>query len=212
MKLACEGTRLATEHALKGAMVMNVGGGFHHAFSDHGEGFCVYADGAVAIKDARRCGALAESDKVLMIDLDAHRGNGFESIFRDDPAVEMFDMYNFQVYPGIYEGDMDEFPFIIPLKNKVNDEVYLNALKEELPRFMEKNAQPKLVFYNAGSDILAGDNLGNLNVSYDGVVERDRYVIEMLAAMNVPTVIMTSGGYTNDSYKLVASLASMVIK
>jgi len=211
MKLACEGTRLATQYALDDTMVMNVGGGFHHAYADHGEGFCVFADVAIAIQDARNNGSLAVDDKVLMIDLDAHRGNGFESIVKNDPAVEIFDMYNFQVYPGIHEGDMDDFPFMIPLKNKINDDIYLSALKEELPRFMQANEKPRLVFYNAGTDILAGDALGNLNVSFEGVVERDRYVIDMLSSLNVPTVIVTSGGYTKDSYKLIASLAAMVV-
>lgn len=210
MRFACEGTRLAVQYALDNTMVMNIGGGFHHAFADHGEGFCVFADAAVAIHDARKSGALTIDDKVLMIDLDAHRGNGFESIFKHDPAVEMFDMYNFQVYPGIHEGNMDDFPFMIPLKNKMNDDVYLSALKEELPRFMQANENARLVIYNAGTDILAGDALGNLNISFDGVVERDRCVIDMLSIMNVPTVIVTSGGYTKDSYKLIASLASMV--
>lgn len=212
MKLACEGTRLATQYALEGVMVMNVGGGFHHAYAEHGEGFCVFSDAAIAIQDARDNGSLAADDKVLMIDLDAHRGNGFESIFKNDPAVEIFDMYNFQVYPGLHEGDIDEFPFMIPLKNKTNDDVYLDALKEELPLFMQANERPRLVFYNAGTDILAGDALGNLNVSFDGVIERDRYVIDMLSNMNIPTVIMTSGGYTKESYKLIASLAGMLGK
>ena len=80
MRYACEGTRLATQYALDGAMVMNMSGGYHHAFADHGEGFCVYADAAVAIADARARGLLHNTDKVIMIDLDAHRGNGFNSI------------------------------------------------------------------------------------------------------------------------------------
>lgn len=211
MKLACEGTRLATQNALEGAMVMNVGGGFHHAYADHGEGFCVFADAAIAIQDARNNGALAVEDKVLMIDLDAHRCNGFESIFKNDAAVEIFDMYNFQVYPGMHEGSIEDFPFMVPLKNKVNDDIYFSVLKEELPKFMDANEKLRLVFYNAGTDILAGDALGNLNVSFEGVIERDRYVINMLSNMNIPTVIVTSGGYTKESYKLIASLAGMVV-
>lgn len=211
MKFACEGTRLAARYALEDAVVMNIGGGFHHAFADHGEGFCIFSDVAVAIKDARNNGLLDVSDKVMMIDLDAHRGNGFESIFKNDASVDIFDMYNFQVYPGMHEGEMDDYPFMIPLKNNVNDDVYLSVLKNELPRFMASNNKPKLAFYNAGTDILAGDSLGNLNVSYDGVVERDRFVIEMLSSMDIPTVIVTSGGYSKESYKLIASLASMII-
>jgi histone deacetylase 11 len=212
MKFACEGTRLATRYALEGAMVMNMGGGFHHAYSTHGGGFCVFADAAIAIKEARRSNLLAANDKVVMIDLDAHRGNGFESIFSNDDSIELFDMYNFQVYPGMHEGELDDYPFMIPLKNKTNDDAYLSILKQELPKFMAANDKPKLAFYNAGTDILVGDPLGNLSVSYNGVIERDRYVIEILLNMNIPTVIVTSGGYSQASYKLIASLASMIIK
>lgn len=212
MRYASEGTRLAVKYALDNAMVMNVGGGFHHAYAAHGEGFCVFADAAVAIADSRYHGLLDTNDKVLMIDLDAHRGNGFESVFKNDSSVDIFDMYNFQMYPGMHNGDVDDFPFMIPLKSRTGDDVYLSVLKEELPKFMQANHKPKLVFYNAGSDILAGDSLGDLNVSYEGVVERDKFVIELLSSIGIPTVIMTSGGYTKDSYKLIANLANMVIK
>ena len=211
MKLACEGTRLATRVALGGTMVMNIGGGFHHAHATHGEGFCVFADVAIAILDARKNGALKDSDKILMIDLDAHRGNGFESIFRNDSTVEIFDMYNFQVYPGMHEGDLDDLPFMLPLKNKTNDDVYLSVLKEELPKFLSQNETAKLIFYNAGTDILADDPLGNMSVSYEGIVEREKFVVKALSKINVPSVVVTSGGYTKTSYKLVAELAKMVI-
>ena len=212
MRLACEGTRLATEYALKGALAMNVGGGFHHAFTDHGEGFCVFADAALAIDYVRKSGLLKSDDTIVMIDLDAHRGNGFQAIFAKDPAVRIFDMFNFQVYPGMFEGDMDQYPFMIPLKAHSSDEVYLGVLKEELPGFLAMDEPPKLAFYNAGSDILASDPLGNLGVSYDGVIERDKYVIESLVSRGIPTVIMTSGGYTKQSYQLIAALAQTVIR
>lgn len=213
MKYACEGTRLATEHALADkTMVMNMGGGYHHAFSDHGEGFCVFADAAVAIADARKRDALAEYDKVLMIDLDAHRGNGFNAIAAKDDSIDMFDMYNFQTYPGLHEGDVDETPFMIPIKRQTTGDAYLAILKEELPKFMDAAGEPKLVFYNAGTDILSGDRLGHLKVGFDEVIARDRYVIDLLKSKSIPTVIMTSGGYTKESYKLVATQAAMVIE
>ena len=212
MKFACEGTRLATEYALdNNTMVMNMGGGYHHAFADHGEGFCVYADAAVAIADARQRQALDTSDKVLMIDLDAHRGNGFNAIAEQDEAIEVYDMYNFQAYPGMHNGDVDQYPYMIPLKSRMSGETYLKILKEELPKFLENEGKAKLVFYNAGTDILNGDRLGNLAVEFAAVVERDRYVIELLKSKGIPTVIMTSGGYTKESYQLVAKQAAMVI-
>jgi histone deacetylase 11 len=101
MRLATQGTIQAVERALEGCVVFNLGGGYHHAFADHGEGFCIYADVAIALTRARRTGCLNATDHILVIDLDAHRGNGTENIFRDDPNVHFFDMYNFQIYPAI---------------------------------------------------------------------------------------------------------------
>ena len=212
MRYACEGTRLATQYALDGAMVMNMSGGYHHAFADHGEGFCVYADAAVAIADARARGLLHNTDKVIMIDLDAHRGNGFNSIADTENQVDVFDMYNFQAYPGLQQGNADMYPYRIPFKSQISDEAYLQILKTELPKFIYSAGAPRLAFYNAGTDILQGDHVGNLNVSYAGVVERDRYVLELLKSMNIPAVIMTSGGYTQQSFKLVANQAALLFE
>ena len=192
-------------------MIMNLGGGYHHAFADHGEGFCFFADAALSIINCRDKKLLNSDDTILMIDLDAHRGNGFESFVKDDVTVKNFDMYGFQTYPGIHEGDIDEFPYMIPLKSGMNDETYLNILNRDLVKFLDEHNDAKLVFYNAGNDILMSDPLGGLNISYDGVVNRDKFVIEELTKRNIPTVIMTSGGYTKDSHKLIADLAKTVI-
>ena len=210
-KYACQGTWLATQKAIQESKIaMNVGGGYHHAFTDHGEGFCFFADAALAIINARKQGLLAADDEVLMIDLDAHRGNGFESFFREDRAVKNFDMYNFQTYPGMHEGDVDDYPFMVPLRAGMQGPEYLKALQEEITPFLKSAQSPKLAFYNAGTDILHGDTLGGLNVSFDEVVERDRYIIQQLSGRGIPTVVMTSGGYAKDSYKLVAKLAQTI--
>jgi len=213
VKLACEGTLLAAEQALTHqSIAMNLGGGYHHAFADHGEGFCFYADAALSIINSRDKGLLKKDDTVLMIDLDAHRGNGFESVTEHDSTIKNFDMYGFQSYPGLHNGEPDEYPYMIPLKSAMNDETYLNILEKELVKFLDANANAKLVFYNAGNDILASDPLGGLKVSYAGVVKRDEFVIQQLRKRNIPTVVMTSGGYTSESHKLIAQLAKIVIK
>ena len=212
MKLACAGTILAAETALtERAIAMNFGGGFHHAFADHGEGFCFFADAALSIADIREKGLLTADDKVLMIDVDAHRGNGFESLMGKDLSVSNFDMYSFQTYPGLHHGEPDDYPYMIPLKLKMEDTFYLNILEMELVKFLDDNKDAKLAFYNAGNDILDADPLGGLNVSADGVIKRDRYVIEQLVKRNLPTVVMTSGGYTKQSHQLIAALAGTVI-
>ena len=142
-----------------------------------------------------------------MIDLDAHRGNGFESFYTDDPNVRMFDMYNMQIYPGLHPGDPDEFPFLIPMRSNLGADEYLNTLTSELPEFLAANADARLAFFNAGTDILATDRLGGLNVEYQAVQERDRFVVDQLRSRNIPTVILTSGGYSSESYRLIADLA-----
>jgi histone deacetylase 11 len=96
MRLAVQGTVLATQCALEGNVAMNFAGGYHHAFRDHGEGFCLFADVPVAIESQRALGRLRTDDRVVVIDLDAHRGNGFESILEADPAVSILDVYNAQ--------------------------------------------------------------------------------------------------------------------
>jgi histone deacetylase 11 len=213
IRLATQGTLMATELALReSAIVMNMGGGFHHAFADHGEGFCFFADAALAILHARSAGLIAGNDHVLMIDLDAHRGNGFESFFIKDEFVTIFDMYNFQNYPGLHTGDVDDYPYMIPVRSGITGSEYLRILEEDFPPFLTSINKPKLAFYNAGTDILKGDPLGQLNVEYENVVKRDQYVIQKLKEVGVPTVVMTSGGYTKESFKLIAALAETVIK
>lgn len=211
IKLACKGTLIATELALKERLIaMNVGGGFHHSFSDHGEGFCFFADAVLSILISRENGLIGKKDKILMIDLDAHRGNGFEDLTHNDPTIKNFDMYNFQTYPGLHTGELDDYPYMIPLKNGMEGEQYLNILKTELKKFLLENGDASLIFYNAGSDILDSDPLGGLKVSFDDVVKRDKFVLEQLTRKNIPTVVMTSGGYTQKSYLLIAELAKIV--
>ena len=213
IKLATLGTILAAEYALKNnEIVMNIGGGYHHAFSDHGEGFCFFADAALSLVNSRDSGLLKKTDTVLMIDLDAHRGNGFESVTENDATVKNFDMYGFQTYPGLHEGDPDKYPYMIPLKSGIKDDVYLNILETELTKFIDENADAKLVYYNAGNDILDIDPLGGLSVSYEGVIKRDKFVIDKLTKRGLPTVVMTSGGYTKQSHELIAELAKIIVE
>jgi histone deacetylase 11 len=214
MKFAVQGTVLATEVALRtGAMVMNFGGGFHHAFRDHGEGFCIYADMALAIADQRAAGRLRSEDQIMVIDLDAHRGNGFEDIVELDGAVHVFDVYNSQIYPGLLpHWDPDAKPFIIPVLPMTNDQDYRNILTTDLPKFFEHVGSAKLAFYNAGTDIVSGDPIGRLDVSPEAVTARDRLVIDMLASRRIPTVILPSGGYTKISHKLIAEMALYLVR
>jgi histone deacetylase 11 len=211
LKLACSGTVLAAEAALTNkSIAMNFGGGYHHAFADHGDGFCFFGDAALSIINSRQKGLLSAHDKILMIDLDAHRGNGFESIMGKDTAVRIFDIYNFQTYPGLYPGDPDNYPYLIPLKAGIRDDEYLDILKTELVKFLDENNDARLVLYNAGNDIFEKDRLGKLSVSYNGVLKRDKFVLEQLTMRHLPTAVMTSGGYTRTSHQFIAELAKSI--
>lgn len=210
-RFATAGTLEAARLALTGCMAMNIGGGFHHAFADHGEGFCFFADAALAIETLRAEDKLSPTSNIVMIDLDAHRGNGFTSFYEDDKHVGIFDLYNMQVYPGLKEGDPEDFPWIIPMRAGLGSSEYLQLVEAELPRFLDHWQQPALAFYNAGTDVLSTDKLGALNVSYDAVKTRDRFVVDLLRKKSIPTVTMTSGGYSKESYQLIAALASYLI-
>ena len=203
MKWAVSGTILAAELAFEHKLCFNIGGGFHHAHADKGEGFCLFADIPIAIESLRQKNMLDQSDKVLIIDLDVHRGNGFESIYAQDTSIQFFDMYNFQIYPGLYEDDETRFPYLIPVKSKSTGNDYLDTLKNELPKFIAENSDAKLVFYNAGTDPYAGDKLGSLNLSAEDILDRDKIVLNSMKSANIPTVMVTSGGYSKKSYQLI---------
>lgn len=214
MRMACAGTLLAMRHALQQqAVAMNLGGGFHHAFRDHGEGFCIFADVAAALATVRAQGLLAADDPVAIVDLDAHRGNGVWDLCGSDPSVSVLDLYNAQVYPGLFPGSIEEFPFQVPFKAGTSDDAYLATLREELPSFLASMPRkPALAIYNAGTDVLAGDPVGRLAVSADGVVARDAMVLDTLSGQGIPTVIVVSGGYTSKSHELIAQLAHRVMQ
>lgn len=208
MRLATRGTLLAAARALAGEDAMNFAGGYHHAFRDRGEGFCLFADVALAIAYHRGSGRLGPDDRVAVLDLDAHRGNGFSSIVAGDARIAVLDVFNFQVYPGLGDVDVEAEPFMIPVHARTSDDAYLGLVREALPRFLERAGAVRLAFYNAGTDVLAGDRVGGLRISPQGVATRDRLVVDALAARGIPMVVTTAGGYTGSSHALIAQLAA----
>jgi histone deacetylase 11 len=137
-------------------------------------------------------------------------------VFAYDPGVFLFDLYNRDIYPHDTEArrriDCD-----LPVPSGYDDSRYLATVTKELPRFLDalcapgKN-KPRLAFYNAGTDVLAGDPLGRMNVSADGIYERDRFVIDAVTRRGIPCVVLPSGGYTRQSYRLVARTAAWVLE
>ena len=179
--LACGGTLLAARHALERGVGLHAGGGAHHAFRSHGEGYCALNDIAVAI---RVLGARA-----AVIDLDVHQGNGTAAIFAGDPSVFTFSMHQRDLYPIPKErGSLD-----VELPAGCGDAEYYDALRRSLRAVMD--FKPDLVIYQAGVDVWERDRLGGLKLTERGVLDRDAAVRETCALHGVPVAVTLGGGY-----------------
>jgi acetoin utilization deacetylase AcuC-like enzyme len=186
-RVAAGGTLLAARTALKDGMAANLAGGTHHAFADHGEGFCVINDVAIAICRLRETGLM---ERATIIDLDVHQGNGTAAIFEADDDVFTFSMHGERNYPlAKMRSSLD-----VPLNDGTGDSEYLDALDRHLPAVLD-HAAPELVFYVAGVDVAAGDRYGKLALSDEGIRQRDRMVIEAVRGRDVPLVVVLAGGY-----------------
>ncbi|GAO41252.1 histone deacetylase family protein [Flavihumibacter petaseus] len=183
-----QGTIDCCLHALHGGVALNIAGGTHHAFADHGEGFCLLNDFAVAANYLLHAGV---AKKVLIIDLDVHQGNGTASIFSNNPDVFTFSMHGGNNYPFHKENsDVD-----IPLEDGISDTAYLGILHEALPPVIAA-FQPDFAFYLSGVDILATDRFGKLKVTAAGCSARDRFVFSALKTAGIPVTVAMGGGYS----------------
>lgn len=190
-----EGFRLMTGGTIEAArkifapartVAVHLGGGFHHAFPGHGEGFCLFNDVAVAIRLLQREGLITSA---AVIDCDVHHGNGTAFIFERDPSVFTFSIHQQHNYPAFKpRGSLD-----IGLEDGADDRTYLTALERALPRVLER--LPDVIFYLAGADPYKDDQLGGLSLTMDGLRRRDRLVLETAGAARVPVVVALAGGY-----------------
>jgi acetoin utilization deacetylase AcuC-like enzyme len=186
-RLASGGTLLAARAALEDGLAGNLAGGTHHAFADHGEGFCVINDVAIAAAKLRAEGAV---ERAAVIDLDVHQGNGTAAIFESVEEVFTFSMHGERNYPlAKMRSNLD-----VPLRDGAGDAEYLDTLQRHLPGVLERS-QADLAFYLAGVDVAAGDRYGKLALTEEGIRQRDRCVIETVRAGGVPLVIVLAGGY-----------------
>jgi len=192
--LGSGGTLLAGREALRSGWAMNLGGGFHHAYPDHAEGFCYLNDVSIAVRCLKEAGKVK---RVLICDLDLHQGNGTAWIFRDDPEVFTFSMHQERLYPPKERSDLD-----IGLDNGVGDATYLRLLEEHLPELLEMH-RPDLVFYLAGADPYQDDQIGDLALSIEGLRRRDRTVIQLARRHRIPLAVVLAGGYAPDVWKTV---------
>ncbi|CAF1094030.1 unnamed protein product [Rotaria sp. Silwood1] len=196
------GTVLAGKLALERGWSINIGGGFHHCSSDSGGGFCAYADITLLIINLFTYYS-NQIKKVLIIDLDAHQGNGYERDFMNDDRVYIMDMYNRQIYPHDHQAK-NAIRCKIELENYTNDKIYLRLLHINLEKCLNE-FQPNFIVYNAGTDILQGDPLGNLDITPEGIIIRDEIVFsKCIRERNIPIVMCTSGGYQRTNARIIA--------
>jgi acetoin utilization deacetylase AcuC-like enzyme len=189
------GTLGAARAALREGAAANLAGGTHHAFADHGEGYCIFNDIVITLRRLRAEGGV---ERFLIIDLDVHQGNGTAALCQADSGAFTFSMHGENNYPTRKETSSWD----IALPNGTTDERYLETLARALPCLPERCA-PDLIFYQAGVDVLADDRFGKLALSMTGIAERDRLVCELARTAGLPLVMTLGGGYARHINRIV---------
>jgi acetoin utilization deacetylase AcuC-like enzyme len=190
------GATIAAAHAaLSEGIGANLAGGTHHACIDHGEGYCIWNDAAIAARDLQARGLVS---RVLIVDCDVHQGNGTAQITYNDPTIFTFSIHGEKNFPyRKFPSDLD-----IGLPDRLTDEPYLDLVEEGLRRAIFY-ANADLAIYIAGADPYERDRLGKLSISKIGLARRDRIVIEMLREAGLPVAIAMGGGYASDINDIV---------
>jgi acetoin utilization deacetylase AcuC-like enzyme len=195
-----QGTIWGCEKALETGIAFNIAGGTHHAYSNRGEAFCLLNDQAIGAQ------YLLDNDfanRVLIVDLDVHQGNGTAEIFAKNDKVFTFSMHGRSNYPFKKEiSDLD-----IALPDNTGDEEYLEILKDTLPGLIESH-KPDFIFYLSGVDILASDKLGKLGCTVNGCRERDFFVLSLSQKLGIPVQCSMGGGYSPDIKTIIEAHAN----
>lgn len=189
------GTYQAARAAVVDGVAANLAGGTHHAFADHGEGYCIFNDHVITL---RRLRAEGYARRFLIIDLDVHQGNGTAVLCRDDEETFTFSVHSERNYPARKERSSWD----IGLPDGTTDEQYLEVIADALPRLLTR-CDPQMIVYQAGVDVLAGDRFGKLALTMAGVAERDRAVCAFARRAGIPLVVTLGGGYARDIGQIV---------
>lgn len=187
MWTAAGGTILAARHALEARLGFNLGGGFHHAFAGHGEGFCAINDIAIAVRRLQRDRAVR---RAMIVDCDVHHGNGTAGIFAGDPSVFTLSIHQANNYPT----DKPLSSMDIHLPDRTGDQEYLERLQNGLSAALTI-FRPDLILYVAGADPFCEDQLGGLSLTFEGLMARDRLVLGRAVREQIPVAIVLAGGY-----------------
>jgi acetoin utilization deacetylase AcuC-like enzyme len=200
--LAAGGSILAARCALRDGAACNIGGGFHHAYPGHGEGFCAIHDVAVAIRRMQKDGLV---ERAMVVDTDVHHGNGTAAIFADDPSVFTLSIHQYHNYPQFKPpSDLD-----IHLENGVGDDKYCQLLEAACEQAMDE-FRPQLVMYVAGADPYRNDQLGGLALTIEGLKARDGLVFDLAREHQAPIATTFAGGYARDVEDTVTIHANTV--
>jgi len=190
-----QGTIEMARYALQYGVAMNIAGGTHHAYTDHGEGFCLLNDMAIAAHWLLDEGLARQ---ILLVDLDVHQGNGSAQIMEKEERVFTFSMHGAKNYPLKKEkSDLD-----VALPDGCDDATYLKQLRETLPALLDQVA-PDFIFFQSGVDVLAGDKLGRLGMSLDGCRQRDEIVLKACRQNDIPVAISMGGGYSRSLAQII---------
>jgi len=202
MRWGVAGTLLAAEKALEEqGLFWNLSGGYHHAMQQNMEGFCIYNDIGIAYQQLIKKGLLTPEDKILIIDTDAHHGNGNAYTFMENTSVTLLDIYNAGIYPTSNYTRI-RVDISVPLPPGTEGPEYLRQLTTALDQI---DGDFKLAFVVAGTDVLASDKLGGLALTVDDVATREQLTLTTLAKLNIPTVVVGGGGYSKESATAVSS-------
>ncbi len=189
-------TIAACRAAFEDGVSVNMAGGTHHAFRDHGEGYCVFNDSAIA---ARAMQAEGQARRVVILDCDVHQGNGTAAILEGDRTVFTFSVHGAKNFPFHKErSDPD-----VELPDGADDDVYVAAVEEGSRRALAQ-AGADIAIFLAGADPYSGDRLGRMNVSMAGLAERDRIVLGLCREAGLPVAVTMAGGYARDVDDIVA--------
>lgn len=195
-----QGTIDCAKYALEHGVSLNIAGGTHHAFTDRGEGFCLLNDMAIAATHLLDHKIV---QRIMIVDLDVHQGNGTAQIFQSDPRVFTFSMHGANNYPLHKEtSDLD-----ISMPDGTEDAIYLKRLEKHLPELLD-TFRPNLVFYLSGVDVLASDKLGRLSMTVQGCMERDRLVFDACHQRGLPVAVSMGGGYSERIATIVEAHAN----
>jgi|SRR6056300_436762 acetoin utilization deacetylase AcuC-like enzyme len=184
-----EGTVRGVHYSIENGVSMNIAGGTHHAFYNRGEAFCMLNDQAIATNYLLNNGL---ANKIMIIDLDVHQGNGTASLFKNNSNVFTLSFHGKKNYPFRKEkSDLD-----IEFNDNTNDDEYLKVLKETIPKVLYE-FKPDFIFYLSGVDVLENDKLGRLSLSINGCKERDRFILDTCYKNSIPVQVSMGGGYSS---------------